>query len=320
LHIILSLKSIFLEIVISYANMMRFLFVSFILVAAAAQLECSMESPITDNTAAPVVTIQNGTVVGTTSGAVDIFLGIPYAQPPVGALRLRPPESINHTYGILNATLIPTACPQMSQPQFNGSALPPDLAALLESVLAPSEPEGEDCLNLNIYRPSHVDACSQLPVALWIYGGGFEFGSIQGYNATALVTKSIQLGQPMMFVAMNYRLGGFGFLPGREIQNDGSTNLGLRDQRLAMQWVSENIEKFGGDPSRVTIMVSWNTYTQRPPKKKDSNCRDTYRAKAPVHSPCWTTSSSTKAITSITASRFSAEQSWTPGRFSQDNP
>jgi carboxylesterase type B len=106
---------------------------------------------------------------------------------------------------------------------------------------------GENCLNLNVQRPSGTTSKSNLPVVVWFFGGGFEFGSTQTYDGTSLITKSGALGSPIIYVAVNYRLGGFGFLAGSELQADGSTNLGLRDQRLGLEWVSDNIAAFGGD-------------------------------------------------------------------------
>jgi hypothetical protein len=76
------------------------------------------------------------------------------------------------------------------------------------------------------------------------------------YDATTLITNSIALKKPVLYVAVNYRVGGFGFLAGKEMQADGSTNLGLKDQRLALQWVQDNIAHFGGDPSQVTPWVN----------------------------------------------------------------
>lgn len=84
-------------------------------------------------------------------------------------------------------------------------------------------------------------------------GSGFEVGSTQMYDGTPIVSESIALGHPIIYVAVNYRVGGFGFLAGKELQSDGSTNLGLRDQRMGLKWVAENIAAFGGDPDKVTI-------------------------------------------------------------------
>ena len=112
---------------------------------------------------------------------------------------------------------------------------------------------GEDCLTLDVRRPAGTQAGAKLPVLVWIFGGGFEQGSTSNYDGGRFVASSVDLNMPVIFVTMNYRLGGFGFLPGKEILEDGSANLGLLDQRLALKWVADNIEAFGGDPSKVTI-------------------------------------------------------------------
>ena len=105
-------------------------------------------------------------------------------------------------------------------------------------------------------RPAGTAASAKLPVVVWIFGGAFAIGSATQYDGTRIVKQAEDLGQPVIYVAINYRLGGFGFLPGREVSKDGSSNLGLRDQRLALQWVQDNIAAFGGDSSRVTLWVS----------------------------------------------------------------
>jgi carboxylesterase type B len=91
---------------------------------------------------------------------------------------------------------------------------------------------------------------------VWIYGGGFIAGSTQIYDASQIIQQSIAIGEPIIYVAMNYRLAAFGFLSGKEVSDAGATNLGLRDQRKALEWVQENIGEFGGDPDKVTIWVS----------------------------------------------------------------
>lgn len=90
---------------------------------------------------------------------------------------------------------------------------------------------------------------------------GFEFGSTQTYDGSTFVQKSIALDEPVLYVAVNYRVGGFGFLAGQEVTNDGSTNLGLRDQRLGLQWVQDNIAAFGGDPTKVNLLVLITCWT-----------------------------------------------------------
>lgn len=112
---------------------------------------------------------------------------------------------------------------------------------------------GEDCLYLNVHRPAGTKAGDKLPVLFWIYGGGFELGWNYMYDGSPWVQSSIDQGKPVIFVTVNYRVGGFGFLPGKEILAEGSANLGLLDQRLGLKWVADNIAAFGGDPSKVTI-------------------------------------------------------------------
>jgi carboxylesterase type B len=112
---------------------------------------------------------------------------------------------------------------------------------------------GDDCLNINIQRPAGTTLSSKLPVLFWIFGGGFEIGWNSMYNGAGWVSESVREGMPIIFVTVNYRVGGFGFLPGAEVLADGSANLGLLDQRLGLQWVADNIEAFGGDPRKATI-------------------------------------------------------------------
>lgn len=107
---------------------------------------------------------------------------------------------------------------------------------------------------MNVIRPSDGHY-GKLPVAFWIHGGGFvEGGGVdQRYNLSFIVENSVKIGQPIIGVSINYRLSAWGFLQSIEMYGSGNTNLGLRDQRLALHWVQENIAAFGGDPSKVTI-------------------------------------------------------------------
>lgn len=204
----------------------------------------------------PSVTISSpiATVVGQRSDGLERFDGIPFAKPPVGTLRLRPPQPIQTKLGTIQATGTPRSCPQ-----FYVSIESKDILVSLvgETLNLPFFQEvtdaGEDCLTLNIIRPEGTTSESRLPVLFWIYGGGFEFGSTAIYDGSSLVSSAIDTNMPLIFVAANYRVGGFGFMPGREILQDGSGNLGLLDQRLGLQWVADNIEAFGGDPDKVTI-------------------------------------------------------------------
>jgi carboxylesterase type B len=113
----------------------------------------------------------------------------------------------------------------------------------------------EDCLYLNVVRPVGYENVS-LPVAFWIHGGGFtEGGGVdQRYNTSFMIQNSVAIGKPIVAVNINYRLSAWGFLSGsEELAESGELNLGLRDQRKALQWVQENIASFGGDPQKVTI-------------------------------------------------------------------
>ncbi|KAI4928154.1 uncharacterized protein J4E92_005637 [Alternaria infectoria] len=190
--------------------------------------------------ATPTAQTKNGTYVGTHSAEYDqdFFLGIPYAQPPVGSLRFRNPVSLNATWDESKpATQYSTECYGYGSDQWN-------------------YPISEDCLYLNVIRPAGCSAEDKLPVAFWIHGGGFfQGGGIdQRYNMSFTVENARKIGKPIIGVTINYRLSAWGFLSGsEEVRDTGNLNLGLRDQRLALQWVQENIEAFGGDPEKVTI-------------------------------------------------------------------
>ena len=204
----------------------------------------------------PTVTISHpqATIVGL-SGNVEQFPGVPFAQPPTGSLRLKPPQPLTEPYGVYNATANPPACPQFIFSTTINDAIPTaEIGLLLDTPLFQKAlDESEDCLYLSIYRPAGTTPNSKLPVLFWIFGGGFEIGWNSMYDGTPWVTESVSEGQPIIVVTVNYRVGGFGFLPGKEILADGSANLGLLDQRLGLEWVADNIAAFGGDPSKVTI-------------------------------------------------------------------
>ena len=156
---------------------------------------------------------------------IDAYLGIPFAKPPVGQLRFRPPAPLDGPWtDALQATRMPPKCVSASGGQ-------------------------EDCLYLNVFRPSRASSTPR-PVMLWIYGGGFSAGSIKSYDATALAAA-----EDVIVVMGNYRLGMLGFLSSEwSFAESGTTgNWGLLDQRAVMQWTQENIAAFGGDPSSVTI-------------------------------------------------------------------
>ncbi|KAJ6554847.1 Alpha/Beta hydrolase protein [Mycena capillaripes] len=191
----------------------------------------------------------------------NLFLGIPYAQPPVGDLRLRPPQPIKKKFGYLDATAYGPHCLSSFTTGFDDSN---------------GYPTSEDCLTLNVIRPSGISEDNPIPVVVWIHGGFFTTGGSADlrYNATWLVEASVANGKPIMVVSINYRLASLGFLAGGALAEEGSLNLrrqGLRDQRLALHWVQENIAKFGGDPGAVTahgqsILAHLTAYSGRDDK------------------------------------------------------
>lgn len=175
----------------------------------------------------PVRTTQLGDVEGVEQGAMLAFKGIPYAQPPVGDLRFAPPVAAEAWSGRLEATEFGNSCPQ-SGSAFNG---------FVDSL-------DEDCLYLNVYTPEEAEG---LPVMVWIHGGAFITGSGgDSYEPSRLVAEDV------VVVTLNYRLGILGFMPADGLP-EGSGQYGLMDQQLALQWVQDTIEAFGGNPGNVTI-------------------------------------------------------------------
>ncbi|CAK5266236.1 unnamed protein product [Mycena citricolor] len=190
---------------------------------------------------APSVKLGKTTVVGTTlpTFGQELFAGIPYAEPPIGELRFKPTVLTTSLNGSsFNAT------------QFGPACLQPLLGGTAHSVPADTT-ISEDCLTINIVRPIGINSTSKLPVMFWTYGGGFFVGSSEVYNASALVAHSVARGTPVILVNFNYRLGPLGWPQGSEASNEGSLNLGLRDQVAALEWVQKNIGKFGGDKRKV---------------------------------------------------------------------
>ncbi|MBD3193588.1 MAG: carboxylesterase family protein [Candidatus Lokiarchaeota archaeon] len=177
-----------------------------------------------------VVNTKTGKIEGYKEREMLVFKGIPYAKPPTGELRFAPPVEVDPWSGTLNAENY-KSCPYQGFSQ-------------LEEWFGKLQPESEDCLNLNIWTP----ACDEQkrPVMVWIHGGAFITGGgiNPAYEGLALAKKG-----NMVVLTINYRLGAFGYLyiPGKTV------NVGLLDQVMALKWVRENIEHFGGDPDNITI-------------------------------------------------------------------
>ena len=181
----------------------------------------------------PIVRTDDGFVRGMAVGAVDEFLGIPYAAPPTGNLRWRPPAPPTAWDGVRDATQFGASCPQ--QP----------------SLFAPPGPFSEDCLFLNVYTPPQGSGNEgSWPVLVWIHGGGLTQDAGRDYDGSKLAADGT------VVVTINYRLGALGFLahPALASSPGGPAgNYGLMDQQAALRWVQRNIGRFGGDPENVTI-------------------------------------------------------------------
>lgn len=187
--------------------------------------------------ALPQVKLGKATVVGQdVSDKVEFFGGIPFAEPPLGELRLKPP--------VLKTQLPPTT---FNASSYRNACIQPPFFGL------PAPPQSEDCLSINIFRPAGIAPTARLPILFWTYGGGFALGSSMLFDAKDLVARSIERGTPLIYVNYNYRLGPLGFPQGKEAGDMGALNLGLRDQLAALEWVQANIHAFGGDKNKVTI-------------------------------------------------------------------
>ncbi|KAH8982264.1 carotenoid ester lipase precursor [Lactarius akahatsu] len=222
--------------------------------------------PVSDHTCAgtesaeqlastPEVYLDDALFTGIRKGATDQFLGIPFAYPPTNERRLRQPEPLPPYEGLYYVQEYGKSCPQQRLDLPNGldSQLVKDVSSVVNVLLDKLTPQDEDCLTINVVKPSSATPTSKLPVIFWIFGGGFEIGGTSTYDGGSFVARSIDLGQPVIYVSVNYRLSAFGFLPGKEVKAEKVGNLGLQDQRLGLKWVQTYISEFGGDPSKVTI-------------------------------------------------------------------
>ncbi|KIV78793.1 hypothetical protein PV11_06403 [Exophiala sideris] len=184
---------------------------------------------------------------------VSNYLGIQYATIPA---RFRQAQPIDHSSltGVVDATKYGPMCPQAVRPGRGELPLFQGLTQAEDSM------DEFACLRLNVYTPT-AQHSSPLPVLAWIHGGGFVFGDGgREFDGNFLVQHSVESGTPIVFVALNYRLGYFGFLTSEELKaeakKDGQTpfsNMALYDQRIALLWVQKHIQYFGGDPSNITI-------------------------------------------------------------------
>jgi para-nitrobenzyl esterase len=202
-----------LELLLSYG---------FLLAAIPAQADQSQ----------PLVATHEGRIQGFFKNGVAEFFGIPYAEPPVGDLRWRPPREHRPWTGVLKAQSFGPTCAQGEHPVFAGPAN-----------------NNEDCLYLNIFTPN-LSSSARLPVIFWIHGGGNSDGESNDYDGSKLAADG-----KTVVVTINYRLNLMGFLAHPVLDGEGhfSGNYGILDQQLGLKWVQRNIAKFGGDKNNVTV-------------------------------------------------------------------
>ncbi len=200
---------------------------SFLIQSALATAATYLEGVLPGG-AAPVVKTTTGTLRGESAETVNIFRGVPFAQPPVGPLRFRAPLPVQPWSGVRDAT------------QFAAAAAQPEAEQI---------PQSEDCLYLNLWAPKDP---GPHPVFVWIHGGGFTGG--HSFDPLFDGTGFAQAG--ILCVTVAYRLGVFGFLDLEPVLGGayaGSANNAMRDLLLALEWLQRNVSAFGGDPRRVTV-------------------------------------------------------------------
>ncbi len=221
-----------------------------VIMAAAALLA----RPSAADAQETLVTLAGGQVQGHLNDGAREFLGIPYAAPPVGALRWKPPAPAVPWGGVLDAAAYSPACPQL--PSLTGT-----------------ESAQEDCLYLNVWTPSPAPA-EPRPVMVWIHGGSNQVGSTGDFipfppyeNVRLYDAHRLAAARNVVVVTLNYRVGVFGFFGHGGLASEDPAypyagNQGLLDQRAALQWVRDNVTAFGGDPGNVTLFGesagSWN--------------------------------------------------------------
>ncbi|KAJ7151812.1 alpha/beta-hydrolase [Mycena crocata] len=186
----------------------------------------------------PVISLDYGTFLGVQDGNLTKYLGVPFAEP---AARFQLPKQPKRLHGIQNATVFGPACPQQK-------VTPPPF-----DYLTKYDSTSESCLTVDVFIPAGTRPSSKLPVLMWFYGGAWEIGNTRDTDFRPAVEHSIALGEPVIIVASNYRLSGLGYLAGKEVTAAGITNLGMRDQIFALEWVQKYISSFGGDPKRVVL-------------------------------------------------------------------
>ena len=202
-----------------------------LLLAAALAAQPAPDPPVR-------VTVEGGTIVGFARGAGEVFRAVPYAAPPVGPLRWKPPQPVVPWAGERPAALPGPSCIQ----HINADGTP--------NLGAATGPISEDCLQLNVFAPK---AAARAPVMVWLHGGGHTSGAGWIYNGESFARDGV------VFVAINYRLGALGYFAHPALTAEAGPaeplgNYGQMDQIAALKWVKRNIAAFGGDPDNVTVL------------------------------------------------------------------
>ncbi|KAF7329205.1 Carboxylic ester hydrolase [Mycena kentingensis (nom. inval.)] len=199
-----------------------------------------LSSGLASPAGAPTVSLSYGSFEGATSGNLSTFLGIPYAAPADRFTLPTPPVPFR---GVKPATDHGPACPQQAlTPLGLGAGAVPTYTSM-----------SDDCLTLDVFTPKSATSRSNLPVFVWVFGGGFEVGFKADNDVRGMVERSLVLQEPVVVVVPNYRLSAYGFMGGKDIAQAGLGNLGLRDQIFALEWVQKHIQAFGGDPAKVVF-------------------------------------------------------------------
>jgi para-nitrobenzyl esterase len=225
---------------------MRFSYFWFVIPALLALPASSQHT----QTKGPLVHLDGGAIEGGMSGSIAVFKGIPFAQPPIGPLRWRVPQPVAPWPGVLDATKPSRPCMQSLQ---GVDSFVQPIAEAYGVAYSPQQLNpSEDCLYLNIWTP-RLQPAAHLPVMVWLHGGSNRVGSgaEPGYDGSSLASLGV------IVVTINYRLGVMGFFAHPELTAESphhsSGNYGLLDQIAALQWVQQNINRFGGDPGNVTL-------------------------------------------------------------------
>ncbi|MFD1824623.1 MULTISPECIES: carboxylesterase/lipase family protein [Mumia] len=204
------------------------------LALGAAQPTFSAGRSHGDGASRPVIATEAGAIRGVSASSADQFLGVPYAAPPVRDLRFAAPAEPASWKGVRDADRQSPACVQFEP-----------------TGVREEQATSEDCLYLDLYRPKNPGKRSKLPVMVWFHGGGHTQGTGVIYGGSTMASKT-----DTIVVSVNYRLGALGFLAHPSLSSatpGGSGNYGRMDQIASLEWVRDNVAKFGGDPRNVTI-------------------------------------------------------------------